>query len=247
VVRAAAVAAVVLLLFAATLPAVQAAARNALALAGVGTLAVTLRGSVSDESGAPIANAFIRVSQGHELATTVTDGAGVFGVDLAIRADVPADVSVGASGYEAMVRDLRVAWIDPRFDARLHPVVRIDAGTSVHLTVGPGDGLCSNVRVAGEPQRSWPCRIVHVSGLEPGGLAVAVAGDDPRDRFGVTFGFGTQPQVILSERCCPDADSARVTSGEAFIQIVALGLENGQAAPGGRGELGLTLRTELGP
>ena len=70
--------------------------------------------------------------------------------------------------------------------------------------------------------------------------------DDPHDHLGLTFAVGTRPALILADPCCPQEDAARVTAGaEAVVQIVALDLENGQAAP--RGAQGFTLRTALGP
>jgi carboxypeptidase family protein len=240
-------AAIVLVVFAATLEPVQRAGRTVLGLAGLIPLTVTMSGHVTDESGAPIAHAFVRIDQGHELANTISDVDGSYRMLLAIRTTEPAYVSIGANGYEASLRAFRVSSTDPQFDPRLHPVVRVDAGATVHLTVGAEDSLCSPVRAdLTEPPRQWPCRLVHISGLQAGGLSVSVVPDDPRDHLGVTFGVGTRPALILATPCCSPEDSARVTAGgEAFVQIVALDLENGQAAP--RGAQAFTLRTVLGP
>jgi hypothetical protein len=240
-------AAIVLVLFAATLEPLQRAGRTVLGLAGLLPLSVTLTGHVTDDGGAPIAHAFIRVDQGQELANTITDVTGNYQMLFAIRTRDPADISIGATGYEATLRELRVSSTDPHFDAQLRAVVRIDAGATVHLTVVAEDSLCYPVRAdPTEPQRQWPCRLVHISGLQAGGLSVTVVADDPRDHFGVTFGVGTRPALILTTPCCAQEDSARVTAGgEAFLQIVALDLENGQLGP--RGPQAFTLRTALGP
>lgn len=240
-------AAIVLVVFAATLDPVQRAGRNVLGLAGLSPLTVTMSGHVADESGAPIAHAFLRIDQGHELANTISDLDGSYQMLFAIRTTEPAYVSIGANGYEASLRALRVTSTDPQLDARLHPVVRIDAGATVHLTVGAEDSLCASVRAdPSEPQRWWPCRLVHINGLQAGGLSVSVVPDDPRDHLGVTFGVGTRPALILATPCCSPEDSARVTAGgEAFVQVVALDLENGVAS--GSRVSGFTLRTALGP
>ena len=240
-------AAIVLVLFAATLEPVQRTGRTLLGLAGIIPLTVTMTGRVTDEGGAPIAHAFIRVDQGQELANTITVADGSYQMGFAIRTNEPADVSIGATGYEASLRELRVGSTEPRLDTQLRPIIRVDAGTTTHLVVAPEDGLCYAVRAsATEPPRSWPCRVVHISGLEAGGLDVSVLADDPRDHLGLTFAVGTRPALILADPCCPQEDAARVTAGaEAVVQIVALDLENGQAAP--RGAQGFTLRTALGP
>jgi hypothetical protein len=240
-------AASVLLVFAATVEPVQRAGRTVLGLAGIVPLTVTMTGRVTDERGAPIPRAFIRVDQGPQLATASTDSAGGYEMVFAIRTRERADVSIGAIGYEATIRELRVSSINPRLDTRLHPVVRIDAGTEVHLAVAVEDSLCAPVRAdPSEPQRRWPCRLVHISGLQSGGLSVSVVPDDSRDHLGVTFGVGTRPALILATPCCASEDSARVTAGgEAFVQVVALDLETGGSAP--RGAQAFTLRTALGP
>ena len=234
----------IVLLFASTVEPVQGAARNALGLAGLVPLTVTLSGTITDETGGPIPHAFIRIDQGHELATTISDAGGRYEADFSIWTNAPAYLSVGANGYEPIMRDLHTSSTDPHNDVRLRPVVRIDAGASMHLVVTADDGLCWTVS---EPRRAWPCRFVHVTGLESGGLDVGVVPDDPRDRIGVSFGVGTRPQVILGETCCGTSDSTRVTGGgEAFVQIVALDFDSG-----GEGKplapKGFVFRTALAP
>jgi hypothetical protein len=164
-----------------------------------------------------------------------------------IRTSSPLDLSVGANGYEPTTRDLRVGSLDPRYDVRLRTIVRLDAGATVHLVVASDDGRCRAVPTdPSEPQHSWPCRLVHVTGLESGGLNIGVVPDDPRDRFGVSFGVGTRPQVILGAPCCGTSDSTRVSGGgEAFVQIVALDLERGAAEP--LAHKGFLLKTALAP
>src|SRR5438046_8762995 len=68
--------AVVLLVFAATLEPVQRTARMALGLAGLAPLAVTMSGNITDDDGAPIAHAFLRVGQEGQLAATYSDASG---------------------------------------------------------------------------------------------------------------------------------------------------------------------------
>lgn len=244
---AAVAAAIVVLLFASTLEPVQRAARNAVALAGVGTLAVTMSGTVTNDLGAPIPHAFVRVFQDAELANATTDTGGAYRMEFAIKGNTRADVSIGAEGYEAIMRDLRPGWLETRYDPRLHPVVRVDAGTSTHLVVAYDDGLCSLAHATGEAARSWPCRVVHVGGLQAGGLTVEVQGDDPRDRIGVTFGVGTLTHRILDRACCAASATLRVSAGgEAIVQIVALDLETGLGGSGTNAK-GLTIRTTLAP
>jgi len=237
--------AVILLVFAATLEPVQQAARIALGLAGLAPLAVTMSGEVRDEEGAPIAHAFVRVGQDRELATGFTDEAGIYRLAFAIRTGESANVSVGATGYEASVRALRITSSDPRSDARLHRRIRIDSGATVHLAVASEDGLCSSVRT--EPDHSWPCRLVHVTVAGAGVLRVAVQADDPRDRLGVSFAVGSQPALVFATPCCPLEDAASLPEGaDALVQIVALDLYR-SAAPSGDTERGFTLRTALDP
>src|SRR5207249_4000068 len=97
-------AAIVLVVFAATLEPVQRTGRTLLGLAGIIPLTVTMTGRVTDEGGAPIAHAFIRVDQGQELANTITVADGSYQMGFAIRTNEPADVSIGATGAEAVVQ-----------------------------------------------------------------------------------------------------------------------------------------------
>jgi hypothetical protein len=237
--------AVVLLVFAATLEPVQQTARSALGLAGIAPLAVTMSGEVTDEEGAPIAHAFVRVSQDRELATGFTDQTGTYRLAFSIQTREPANVSVGATGYEASVRGLHVSSTDPRSDARLRRRIRIDSGSTAHLAVGSGDGLCSLVRAEGD--HFWPCRLVHVTVAAAGVLNVAVEANDPRDRFGVAFAVGSQPTLVFATPCCPFEDAARLPQGaDALVQIVALDLKR-SAAPSTNDQHFFTLRTALGP
>ncbi len=240
--------AVVLLVFAATLEPVQRTARVALGLAGVVPLAVTMTGRITNEDGLPIAHAFVRVGQDGELATTYTDATGSYQLAFSIRLRLPADVSVGATGYEASLRELHVTSTDPQYDARLQKVVRIDAGASVHLVLASDDGLCYPVRTdVREPNRSWPCRLLHVLVGKTGVLAVAAVPDDPRDRFGVSFAVGSEPTLVFAMPCCSSDDTARLPEGaDALVQVVALDLDM-SAAPSGRSRQGFTLRTALDP
>src|SRR5438309_5013594 len=132
-------AAIVLVLFAATLEPVQRAGRTLLGLAGFVPLAVTMTGKVTDEGGAPIAHAFIRVDQGQELANTITVADGSYQMSFAIRTNEPADVSIGATGYEASLRELRVGPTEPRPDTPLRPIIRVAAGTTTPPAVPPAD------------------------------------------------------------------------------------------------------------
>ena len=240
--------AVVLLVFAATLEPVQRTWRTVLGLAGFAPLAVTMSGNIADDDGAPIAHAFVRVGQEGQLAATYTDGAGRYVLAFSIRTRLPADVSVGATGYEASLRDLRVASTDPQYDARLHKVVRIDAGATAHAVIASEDGLCYPVRTdPREPDRSWPCRLLHVLVGKTGVLSVAVVPDDPRDRFGVSFAVGSEPTLLFATPCCPSDDVVRLPEGaEALVQVVALDLDT-SAAPSDRSRQGFTLRTALDP
>ena len=240
--------AVVLLVFAATLEPAQRTARMVLGLAGLAPLTVTMSGTVTDEDGAPVAHAFVRVGQDREFATAFTDETGNYRLVFSVRKAVPAEVSVGATGCEASVRELRVASVDPRHDARLHPIVRIDTGATAHLVVGPDDGLCYPVRIdAREPDRSWPCRLVHVTIRQTGVLRVAVVPDDAGGQFGVSFAVGSEPTLLFAMPCCASDDVARLPEGaDAFVQVVALDLDP-SAAPSGRRQQGFTLRTVLDP
>lgn len=240
--------AIVLLVFAATLDSVQQTARTGLGLAGLAPLAVTMAGNVTDEDGAPIAHAFVRVTQAVELATTFTGETGGYRLAFSIQTRLPAEVSIGATGFEASVRELRIDSTDSRYDAMLHPRVRIEAGTTAHLVVASGDGLCHPVRPdRSGPERSWPCRLVHVAVGKAGVLSVAVLPDDPRDRFGVSFAVGSQPTLLFAAPCCASAEVARLPEGaDALVQIVALDLDRA-ATPSGRSQRGFTLRTTLDP
>ena len=240
---------IVLVVFAATLEPVQRAARVAMGLAGLAPLSVTLAGRVTDESGAPIAHAFVRVFQDRELAATYTDEHGTYAMLFSIRTDAPADVSVGANGYEASLRAIRVASTDPHYDTQLHPVVRIDGGATVHLVVGSGDGLCYPLRTDGHKRDlSWPCRLVRVTAREAGVLSVAVVADDPRDHLGVTFAVGSQPFLVFATPCCVPDSAARLPAGaEAIIQVVALDLDTTDTPPSGRSQQSFILRTTLEP
>lgn len=240
--------AVVLLVFAATLEPVQRTARTAIGLAGLAPLAVTMSGKVTDEDGAPIAHAFVRVGQDGELATIYTDETGSYQLAFSMRTRMPAEVSVGATGFEASLRELRVASTDPQYDARLHSRVRIDAGETVHLVIAADDGLCYPVRTApSDPDRSWPCRLLHVTVGRAGVLRVTVEGDDPRDRFGVSFAVGSEPTLLFATACCAPDDTARLPEGaDALVQIVALDFGT-SAAPSGPSRRGFTIRTALDP
>src|SRR5207237_96958 len=110
-------------------------ARTALGLAGFVPLAVTLSGVVTNEGGSPIAHAFVRVDQDRELAATYTDETGSYRMAFTIRTADPADVSFGANGYEASLRELHVASTEPKYAAQLHRLVRIDSGATTHLVV----------------------------------------------------------------------------------------------------------------
>jgi len=240
--------AVVLLVFAATLEPVQRTARMALGLAGLAPLAVTMSGNITDDDGAPIRHAFVRVGQEGQLAATYSDEAGRYQLAYSIRTRLPADVSVGATGYEASLRELRVTSTDPQYDARLHKVVRIDAGATTHAVIASEDGLCYPVRTdVREPDRSWPCRLLHVLVGKTGVLSVSVVPDDPRDRFGVSFAVGSEPTLLFATPCCPSDDAARLPEGaDALVQVVALDLDT-SAAPSNRSRQGFTLHTALDP
>ena len=238
--------AIVLLVFAATLAPVQRVASAALGLAGLVPLVVTMSGYVTDDEGRPIAHAFVRAGQGRGLATTYTEETGSYRLIFSVQTRVPVDVSIGASGYEASVGEIRVASTDPRHDVRLHPLVRIDAGSAVHLIIGSDDGLCYAVRAdTSEPRRSWPCRLLHVTVGKAGVLSVAVQSDDPRDRFGVSFAVGSQPTLLFATPCCAADGTARLPEGaDALVQVVALDLESESAATSARRQ-GFTLRAAL--
>ena len=241
--------AVVLLVFAATLEPVQRTARMVLGLAGFVPLAVTMSGNITDDDGAPIRHAFVRVGQEEgQLASTYSDEAGRYQLAYSIRTRLPADVSVGATGYEASLRELRVTSTDPQYDARLHKVVRIDAGATTHAVIASEDGLCYPVRTdVREPDRSWPCRLLHVLVGKTGVLSVSVVPDDPRDRFGVSFAVGSEPTLLFATPCCPSDDAARLPEGaDALVQVVALDLDT-SAAPSNRSRQGFTLHTALDP
>jgi len=220
----------------------------ALGLAGLAPLTVTMSGTVTDEDGAPIAHAFVRVGQDRELATAFTDETGNYQLVFSVGKAVPAEVSIGATGYEATVRELRVASADPRYDARLRPVVRIDAGATAHLVIGPDDGLCYPVRTdAREPDRSWPCRLLHVTVRQTGVLRVAVVPDDHGGQFGVSFAVGSEPTLLFAMPCCASDEAARLPEGaDALVQVVALDLD-ASATLSGRRQQGFTLRTALDP
>src|SRR5437879_13420844 len=98
-----------------------------------------MSGNITDDDGAPITHAFVRVGQEGQLAATYTDEAGRYQLTYSIQTRLPAEVSVGATGYEASLRELRVTTTDPLHDARLHKVVRIDAGATAHLVIESGD------------------------------------------------------------------------------------------------------------
>ena len=235
----------VVLVFAATLDPVQRTARTALGLVGLVPLAVTMAGQVTNEDGAPVVDAFVRVGQSGELATTRSDETGSYRLTFTVRTGVPATVSVGATGYDASLRELRIDSTEPRFDARIHTRIRIDAGETTHLVVASDDGLCYPVGTDGS--RSWPCRLVHVSVADAGVLNVAVVPDDPRDRFGVAIAVGSQPTLLYPTPCCPSNDAARLGPGpDTVVQIVALDL-GGSVSPGARSRQGFTLRTALDP
>jgi hypothetical protein len=240
--------AMVLVVFAATLDPVQRTARTAVGLAGLAPLAVMMSGKVTDEDGAPIAHAFVRVGQDGELATTYTDETGGYRLAFSMRTRIPAQVSVGATDFEASLRELRVASTDPQYDARLRPRVRIDAGATVHLVIASEDGLCYPVRIdSNDPDRSWPCRLLHVTVGRAGVLHVTVEGDDPQDRFGVSFAVGSEPTLLFATSCCAPDDTARLAEGaDALVQIVALELGTA-AAPSGPSRRGFTIRTALDP
>ena len=213
-----------LLLFAATLEPVQSIGRMALGLAGIVPLAVTMSGRVTDDGGTPIRHAFVRIGQDAELATTYTDEHGMYEVRFAVRTRAPADVSFGATGYEASVRDLQVASTDEHHDAMLRPLIRIDSGKSLPLEVTLDDGPCRLART--DAGAAWPCRLVHVSTTKTGLLSISVVGDDPRDRYGVAFAVGSEPMIVFAESCCGAHDAVIVPEGaDAVVQIVALGLD----------------------
>src|SRR5207245_921000 len=98
----------------------------------------------------------------------------------------------------------RVTSTDPQYAARLHKVGRIDAGGTTHAVIASEDGLCYPVRTdVREPDRSWPCRLLHVLGGKTGVLSISVVPDDPRDRFGVSFAVGSEPTLLFATPCCP--------------------------------------------
>ena len=240
--------AVVLLVFAATLEPAQRTTRTLLGLAGLAPLAVTLSGNVTDDGGAPIAHAFVWVGQDGALASTYTDGNGDYRLAFSVNTAAPTAVSIGAVGYEANLRQLRIASTDPERYVRLHREARIDAGSATHLSVTPEDGLCYPVKAEGrEPDQSWPCRFLHVIITRTGVLGVTVVADDPGDRFGLTFPVGSEPTLVFETPCCAESDSARLPEGvEALVQIVALDLGT-SAATNGRGSHGFTVRTTFDP
>jgi hypothetical protein len=235
---------VVLLVFAATLEPIQRAARVVLGLAGLAPLSVAMSGTVIDEGGAPIAHAFVRVDQDGELASTYTDEKGTYQMVFSIRTWAPADVSFGANGYEANLRALHVASTESRSDARLHRLVRINAGASAHLVVAPEDGLCYPAQIdVREPDRTWPCRVAYIFVDRVAVLSVTVVPDDPRDRFGASFAVGSEPTLVFATPCCAQSDTARLPEGAlAVVQIVALDLDTS-----GESNHGFTLRTSLEP
>src|SRR5438477_8880635 len=237
----------ILLVFAATLEPVQRTARTALGLAGLLPIAVTMSGMVIDEGGLPIAHAFVRVDQGQELAATYTDETGTYRIAFTIRTAALAQVSFGANGYEASLRELHIASTEPKYDAQLHPLVYIDSGATTHLVVASEDGLCYPVRTdVRDADRSWPCRLVHVLVFGPGVLTVAVVPDGPASRLGVTFAVGSEPALVFATPCCPPSDATSLPQGGyALVQIVALDLDTTTTATSGRGRQGFTLSTEI--
>jgi len=246
--RAFAAVAVVLLVFAATLEPVQGTVRTALGLAGLLPLPLTMSGMVTNEDGLPIAHAFVRVGQGRELAATYTDETGSYRMVFTMRTAAPAEVSFGANGYEATIRALHVVSSEPQYDARLHPLVRIDGGATAHLVVASDDGLCYPVRTdVRDADRSWPCRLVHVLVSQAGVLSVAVVPDDPGSKVGVSFAVGSEPTLVFATPCCPQSEAARLPAGaDALVQIVALDLFTATDTSA-RGAQGFALRTLIEP
>jgi hypothetical protein len=89
--------------------------------------------------------------------------------------------------------------------------------------------------------------LLHVTVGRAGVLHVTVEGDDPQDRFGVSFAVGSEPTLLFATACCASDDTARLPEGaDALVQIVALDLGT-SAAPSGPSRRGFTIRTALDP
>jgi hypothetical protein len=216
-------------------------------VAGLAPLAVTLSGTIANEHGAPVAHAFVRVTQNAELGTTYADAAGSYELRFSVRTAMPATVSFGAPGYEASLRELRLGWPEARVDAVLRPLVRVDAGASAHLDVAPSDGSCYPIMRTGgaSDTTAWPCRLLRVYIPKTGVLQIGVIADDARDRFAVAFAVGSRPAAVFATECCSTEDSLRLPeTAEALVQVVALELD---PSSGARGRHGFTLQTALDP
>jgi hypothetical protein len=226
--------------FAVTRPEVQHASRIGLGVAGFVPLATTLRGTVTDEAGDPVAHADVTIEQAAPVTRSTADRLGTYAIAFDVMANRPTVVSVSAIGYETHVREIGIRSSEVTYDAHLHRVVRIGAGAEVRLSIAPDDGLC---RVALDV---WPCRIVHLTALHSGRVAAVVIPDDPQVNLGVRLSvprriFADTP--ALSSDCCASRAELMVPEGtDVTVEILYLDFAN-VTAPASSARTGFTLRS----
>lgn len=231
---------VIVVAFLATRPEVQHAGRIGLGIAGLVPLATTLRGSVTDESGAPVTHAEIGIDQASRIAFSVSDQLGSYALAFDVMANAPVAVSIGATGYETRTREIRIRSSEATYDARLHRLIRIDAGAEIRLSVASDDDLCYSA------QQVWPCRTVHVTALSAGALRVEALADDPHVNLAVRLSVAPGTLVgtpALASGCCAARAELTVPQGtEVTAEVLFLDLAN-VTTPASSFSQGFTLRT----
>lgn len=231
---------VVVLAFVVTRPEVQHAARIGLGIAGFVPLATTLRGTVTDDAGAPVPHADIFIDQTARVTFSNSDRLGAYALAFDVMASAPTVVSIGATGYETRVREIQIRSSEVAYDARLHPLIRIDSGAELHLTVASDDSLCY------APERVWPCRTVHLTALRGGTLHVNVVTDRLQAHLAVRMSAPARVFLgtpAMSSGCCEQEAELQVPQGtEVTVDVLYLDYEN-VTQPGSSVREGFTLRS----
>ncbi len=207
-------------------------------------VAVNVVGRVTDGSDIGVAGASIRIN-GPVLGSTISDATGAYSLALSVRPPDPmrpgawwGPVAVLAekAGHEP---DERYTTLAPRtpIDFRLHPVIRLSPGATVHVAVANNDPYCDEVRIFNGP--AWPCRTVRITSTQTGTLMLDVEWDDDTAVLGLQVRDGGSGWP-----CCNAQQSNRVSAGmELLVDVVLI---NGRVnRPPPIGPISFVLKTAM--
>ena len=137
-------------------------------------------GLVVEPGGQAVPGAVITWLYGGLPATTRTGATGEYDLTLDSQPPEIIRLTVEKDGFEPSVLYIAAEGkAEQRRDLHLHRILRIAAGDSVRLSIGPSDSFC------GGDTNARPCRRIRVVSLSEGRLDIGVkgAGVDPQYRI----------------------------------------------------------------